>query len=111
MGRFWSRSWDSNRGAARDARPRPGRRFLPAVEGLEERALPAFFPALAVGVGDAPGSVAVGDFNGDGKKDLAAASLADDTVTVRLGQGGSFGAPQTIAVGNNPRWVAVGDFN
>ena len=59
-------------------------------------------------------SVAVGDFNGDGKQDLAVANLALQpyTVSILLGDGaGNFSAPANFAVGVDPRSVAVGDFN
>ncbi len=65
-------------------------------------------------VGNHPNSVAVGDFNGDGKADLAAANFNDNTVTVLLGNGsGGFTAASgsPFAVGTHPYSVAVGDFN
>ena len=69
-------------------------------------------PQVSYAVGNDPDSVAVGDFNGDGKPDLAAANLNDGTVSVLLNQGnGTFGGLGTYAVGNFPASVAVGDFN
>ena len=65
-------------------------------------------------VGSRPVSVAVGDFNGDGKADLAVANYVDNTVTVLLGNGdGTFtpAAGSPIVVGNGPGSVVVGDFN
>ena len=63
-------------------------------------------------VGNAPRSVAVGDFNGDGKQDLAVANAISDNVSILLGDGtGNFSAPTNFAVGNGPLSVAVGDFN
>jgi hypothetical protein len=56
--------------------------------------------------------VAVGDFNGDGKPDLAAANENSKTVSIRLGKGaGQFAAAPDVAVGTGPRFVAVADFN
>jgi hypothetical protein len=43
-----------------------------------------FTAAPDVAVGDGPASVAVGDFNGDGRADLATANLGSNTVTVLL---------------------------
>ena len=62
-------------------------------------------------VGNTPRSVAVGDFNGDGKADLAVANLWDG-VSVLLGNGdGTFQAAVNYAAGAGPFSVAVGDFN
>jgi hypothetical protein len=62
--------------------------------------------------GTYPLSVAVGDFNGDGKQDLAVANVLSDNVSILLGDGaGSFSAPTNFGVGHNPYSVAVGDFN
>jgi hypothetical protein len=64
------------------------------------------------GVGTTPFSVAVGDFNGDGKQDLAAANNTSFDVSVLLGNGaGGFGAATSFGVGANPFSVVVGDFN
>lgn len=57
-------------------------------------------------------SVTVGDFNGDGKPDLAVVGVGSNNVSVFLGMGtGSFGMATTFPTGNSPRSVAVGDFN
>src|SRR3989442_728717 len=62
--------------------------------------------------GESPVSVAVGDFNGDGKPDLAVADFDSNTVLVLLGNGdGTFQAPLTVASATGPRSIVVGDFN
>jgi hypothetical protein len=62
--------------------------------------------------GNYPYSVAVGDFNGDGKQDLATANAYSDNVSILLGDGaGNFSAPTNFTVGDFPNSVAVGDFN
>jgi uncharacterized protein (TIGR03437 family) len=85
-------------------------------------------PGGPIASGNGPVSIAVADFNGDGKADLAIANetgsqipgpgapnyLPGTTVTVMLGNGaGGFtaapGSPFTV--GQDPAWVAVGDFN
>lgn len=54
----------------------------------------------------------MGDFNGDGKPDLASANYDDNTVSVTLGNGhGAFGAPANYPVGANPRGLVIADFN
>src|SRR6266705_2655777 len=53
-----------------------------------------------------------GDFNGDGKLDLAVTDYSNNNVSVLLGNGdGTFQAPRTFPVGVHPAQVAVGDFN
>jgi uncharacterized protein (TIGR03437 family) len=67
---------------------------------------------FAVGVN--PASVAVGDFNGDGKPDIVTANHGDNSLTVLLGDGaGGFAAAagSPFTVGTAPISVAVGDFN
>ena len=62
--------------------------------------------------GSIPVSIATGDFNGDGKLDLAVANYGSDAVTILLGQGdGSFTAAASPATGSEPTSLAVGDFN
>ena len=63
-------------------------------------------------VGADPRSVAVGDFNGDGRPDLAVANSGSNNVSVLLGNGdGTFQAPRHFGAGDSPQSVAVGDFN
>jgi hypothetical protein len=65
-----------------------------------------------VGVGKNPQSVAIGDFNSDGKQDLATANVQANSVSIRLGDGaGNFSGTTEVSVGNIPKSVAVGDFN
>ena len=72
----------------------------------------AFSAATNFTVGTSPISVTVGDFNGDGKSDLATANAGSNNVSVRLGTGtGSFGTATNFSVGGNPTSVTVGDFN
>jgi hypothetical protein len=62
--------------------------------------------------GKSPGFVAVGDFNGDGKPDLAVSDVSSTFVSIFLGNGdGTFGPRTDFAVGPTPQQIAVGDFN
>ena len=60
-----------------------------------------------------PRSVALGDFNHDGKLDLAVASyLSNLTVSVQLGNGdGTFQAVVRYGVGKQPYGVSIADLN
>jgi hypothetical protein len=57
-------------------------------------------------------ALAVGDFNGDGKNDVAVADYDSGTVIILLGVGnGAFTNEAAYNVGAHPGAVAVGDFN
>jgi len=58
-----------------------------------------------------PTAVVVGDFNGDGKPDLAVANVNSNNVSVLLGNGdGTFEAARNFGAGVRPEFLAVGDF-
>ena len=65
-------------------------------------------------VGTAPGSVAIADFNGDGKLDIVTANEQSDNASVLLGdgKGGFSSAPGSpFPAAHSPNDIAVGDFN
>ena len=69
-------------------------------------------PAAYFPVDDVPTFAAVGDFNGDGRPDLAVADSGGSIVSILLGQGnGAFAAAVAIGAHASPSWVAVGDLN
>ncbi len=71
-----------------------------------------FVSATYVTVGDAPISIAIGDFNGDGMQDFATANYLGDNVSIRLGDGfGGFTSATDVTVGSYPYSIAIGDFN
>ena len=70
------------------------------------------FSSSTLTSGSNPYRMAQGDFNLDGKTDLAVANLSSNTVSVFMGNGdGTFQAAQNISVSNYPFSVSVGDFN
>jgi Flp pilus assembly secretin CpaC len=72
----------------------------------------ATFPRTDFNVGHSPSAVVVGDFNGDGKLDLAVANQGDNTVSILLGNGdGTFQAQSTFATGLGPDAIVAADFN
>ena len=62
--------------------------------------------------GTAPFALVAGDFNGDGRTDLAVANYGSDDVSVLLGNGdGTFQAQVRYAAGIGPIALVAGDFN
>ena len=71
-----------------------------------------FQTAVEYSAASSPTSVAVGDFNGDGKLDLAAANQVSNNVSILLGRGdGTFQTAAEYGTATSPTSVAVGDFN
>ena len=59
-----------------------------------------------------PAALVAGDFNGDGRTDLAVANSGSNDVSVLLGNGdGTFQPQVTYAVGSEPVAIVAGDFN
>src|SRR5262249_10582061 len=65
------------------------------------------------GVGANPTTtIAVGDFNGDGKQDLAVPNFGSSNVSILLGDGaGGFGSATNFSVGLSSFGGVVGDFD
>ena len=85
---------------------------LYAFAGALMAAAGGFWVPVNYGVGHLPYGVAVGDFNGDGKFDLATADYSSFTVSVLLGNGnGTFQPSVEYGTGIDPISLAIGDFN
>jgi hypothetical protein len=68
--------------------------------------------ALILASGSVPTGVAFGDFNKDGKLDMAICDDFNDTVSIYFGNGdGTFQTPAVYPVGNQPLNIVVGDLN
>ncbi len=81
----------------------------PGCQGVSFTA-PAGSP---IAVGNAPRAIALGDFNNDGKPDLAVANSGANNITILLGNGsgGFAAAAASPGTGLAPGSVVVGDFN
>ena len=65
-----------------------------------------------ISLGQSLSAIVAGDFNGDGKLDLAVADAEANAVYILLGNGdGTFQSPVTIPVGTSPVAIVAADFN
>ncbi len=72
----------------------------------------SFGAGVGYPVGSYPSAITSGDFNHDGKTDLAVANYYSASVSILMGDGaGNFAAAVNYSVGSYPRSIATGDFN
>src|SRR6478736_2494615 len=70
----------------------------------------AFYVGSVIGYNSS--AIASGDFNADGKKDIAMASYLGNSVSILIGKGnGSFLPGVGYSIGNHPKSIAVSDLN
>jgi FG-GAP-like repeat len=111
----WKREVDTP-ALAKNSAAGSSSRELPAlgVHALSGSSAPAssiagFASATALLTGFIPTAVVQGDFNGDGKLDLAISNGGDNTIYVLLGNGdGTFAVPEILYTqGQSPVWLAA----
>lgn len=97
----------------RPARPSARKRARLFVEGLEGRVVPAFLAPVSYGAGASPAAVAVGDFNHDGRDDMAVVnSGVNGSVNVLMSNAdGTFQPPAAYPAGSNLVDASAGDLN
>ena len=82
-----------------------------------EATTPTFATKFDLPTGSGPNSVSIGDFNGDGKPDLATANEGDSTASILLNTTTTGATTPTFATkvdfttGSGPRSVSIGDIN
>lgn len=82
------------------------------ASSLATGSLPTSLPRTDFPVGHSPNSIAVADFNGDMKLDLAVTNEGDNTISFLLGNGdGTFQSQTTLNTGLAPDAIVTGDFN
>jgi hypothetical protein len=62
-------------------------------------------------VGTSPDAIAAADLIGNGRIDLVVTNAGDNSISVLVNNGGSFGAINTYSVGSHPSSVVIADFN
>ncbi len=90
--------------------------FCGAVVLVAANPVPAqnlvFTPVLSAPVGAHPEGLTVGDFNEDGRLDIATANSDSDDVSVLLGNGnGTFRSGYSFGLGESPMFLTTGDLN
>lgn len=79
---------------------------------MRSRGIGTFRQPKSYKAGGGPYDIAAGDFDGDGRTDLAASSLSSKRIAVLFGRGnGTFLPPQRVAVGIETAEIAAGDLN
>ncbi len=70
-----------------------------------------FNSTSSVSVNNSPDGLVTGDFNRDGRADLAVVNKGSNNVSILLSQDGSFAVIGTYGVGSAPNTIAAADYN
>jgi hypothetical protein len=82
------------------------------LRGFEPSYALGFGPATSYSVGTGPTGIVVGDFNGDGKPDIAVANSGSANISVLLGNGdGTFRSAMDSGAGQIPSALAAADLD
>jgi hypothetical protein len=103
-----------HRGSQRRLPPRHRRRERSLLQrvGVFGQRWRSFRPGTLVETGAEPNAIAIADWNGDGKHDLAVANGFYNTVSILPGNGdGTFRRRVDFATGREPRSIVIGDLN
>ena len=118
MFRSWFSKWLAARRkksiAQRATKRNTSSRFRPGLECLEDRAVPAFLAPASYAAGANPAGIAVGDYNGDGRADLAVANQTLDGDRRHPAEQRRRHVPADASItppGPNPIDAKAGDFN
>ena len=96
MFRAMWRGWPKGKAQSTKAGRRPRGKFRPTLEALEDRLLPSFAAPVSYNIGTqasqtnnstSADGVTTGDFNGDGRLDLAVVHTKDNTLNILLNNG------------------------
>jgi hypothetical protein len=110
----WLRHFNWRSKTKQPPRKTPQRnRLRLGMEYLEDRTVPAYLAPVTFAAGLNPVGVAVGDYNGDGKSDMAVANnAAVGMISILLSNGdGTFGTPVSYPAGAYPIDAVAGDLN
>jgi hypothetical protein len=83
-----------------------------SAASAQAQCVSSFLTAINYAAGTRPYSIAYGDFNGDGKPDLAIANATSNDLSILINDGtGAFLPAVPYPAGNSPASVAIADFN
>src|SRR5690348_7470736 len=89
LAHWYRQSSHGSRGRKSRLARRTAHRLRPEILEVEDRTLLSFLPATSYALGGGPAGIAVADFNGDGRADLARTDATAGSVDILLNNGDS----------------------